>query len=73
MSTKIKYAYRNHQTWLYRRTYPKHLQAVLGHALKQSLKTGDARVAKARVIDVNASYARIVSEAEVQLVLANEQ
>ncbi|MDG1529709.1 MAG: integrase, partial [Paracoccaceae bacterium] len=73
MSIKIKYAYRNHQTWLYRRTYPKHLQAVLGHALKQSLKTGDARVAKARVIDVNTSYARIVSEAEVQLVLANEQ
>jgi uncharacterized protein DUF6538 len=67
MSTTIKYAYLKQQTWLYRRNYPKHLQPVLGQALKQSLKTGDARVAKARVNDVNATYARIVSDAETRL------
>jgi integrase len=73
MSTTIKYAYLKQQTWLYRRNYPKHLQPVLGQALKQSLKTGDARVAKARVIDVNASYAKIVDEAEAQLNSATRQ
>ncbi len=67
MSTKIKYAYLKQQTWLYRRNYPKHLQPVLGQALKQSLKTGDARVAKARVIDANANFAKIVGEAEAQV------
>jgi hypothetical protein len=67
MSITIKYAYLKQQTWLYRRNYPKHLQPVLGQALKQSLKTGDARVAKARVIDVNASYTKIVIEAEAQV------
>lgn len=67
MSTTIKYAYLKQQTWLYRRNYPKHLQPILGLALKQSLKTGDVRVARARVIDINASYAKIVSEAEAQI------
>lgn len=67
MSTTSKYAYLKQQTWLYRRNYPKHLQPVLGLALKQSLKTGDACVAKARMIDVNASYAKIISEAEAQV------
>lgn len=66
-------AYLKQQTWLYRRNYPKHLQPVLGQALKQSLKTGDARVAKSRVIDVNASYAKIVSEAEAQVNSATRQ
>jgi Domain of unknown function (DUF6538) len=67
MSTKIKYAYLKQQTWLFRRNFPKHLQPILGQALKQSLRTGDARVAKARVIDVNANFAKIVSEAEAQV------
>jgi integrase len=73
MSATIKYAYLKQQTWLYRRNYPKHLQPVLGQALKQSLKTGDARVAKARVINVNASYAKIVNEAEAQVNSATQQ
>jgi integrase len=73
MSITIKYAYLKQQTWLYRRNYPKHLQPVLGQALKQSLKTGDARAAKSRVIDVNASYAKIVSEAEAQVFSATRQ
>jgi integrase len=67
MTTTIKYAYLKQQTWLYRRNYPTHLQAILGQALKQSLKTGDARVAKSRLIDVNANYAQVVSEAEAQM------
>ena len=73
MSATIKYAYLKQQTWLYRRNYPKHLQPVLGQALKLSLKTGDARVAKARVIDANASYAKIVSEAEAQVDQSHDQ
>ena len=50
MSTQINYAYKRHNTWVYRRTYPKHLQHVLGSSLKQSLKTSDAKQAKARVV-----------------------
>ena len=73
MTTTIKYAYLKQQTWLYRRNYPKHLQAILGQALKQSLKTGDARVAKSRLIDVNANYAQVVSEAEAQVSSATGQ
>ena len=73
MSTTIKYAYLKQQTWLYRRNYPKHLQAVLGQALKQSLKTGDARVAKARVVDVNGRFSRTVSEAEAQVDQSHDQ
>ena len=41
MSPQIKYAYKTHNTWIYRRTYPKALQPILGTALKQSLKTAD--------------------------------
>ena len=37
MSTQIKYAYKRHNTWVYRRTYPQHLQP-LGSSLKQSRK-----------------------------------
>ena len=36
MSPQIKYAYKRHNTWIYRRTYPKALQPILGSALKQS-------------------------------------
>jgi integrase len=64
MSVRIQYAYLKQQTWLYRRNYPKELQAVLGQAFKQSLKTGDARVAKARAAEVNAKYEEIITKAK---------
>ena len=64
MSIRIQYAYLKQQTWLYRRNYPKELQAVLGLAYKQSLKTGDARVAKARAAEVNAKYGEIITKAK---------
>lgn len=64
MSVRIKYAYLKQQTWLYRRNYPKELQPVLGQAFKQSLKTGDARVAKARAAEVNAKYEEIITKAK---------
>ena len=34
MSTRISYASLQHNTWVYRRTYPKALQPLLGTALK---------------------------------------
>ena len=64
MSVRIQYAYLKQQTWLYRRNYPKELQTVLGQAFKQSLKTGDARVAKARAAEVNAKYEEIITKAK---------
>lgn len=64
MTVRIQYAYLKQQTWLYRRNYPKELQAVLGAAYKQSLKTGDARVAKARAAEVNAKYEEIIAKAK---------
>lgn len=64
MSVRIQYAYLKQQTWLYRRNYPKELQPVLGQAFKQSLKTGDARVAKARAAEVNAKYEEIIAKAK---------
>lgn len=67
MSVRIQYAYLKQQTWLYRRNYPKDLQGVLGQALKQSLKTGDARVAKARAAEVNAKYEEIIAKAKAGL------
>jgi len=67
MSTQIKYAYRRHNTWVYRRTYPKHLQELLGSSLKQSLKTADATTAKARVAELNQTYQSIVKEAEAHV------
>ena len=70
MSTQIKYAYRRHNTWVYRRTYPRHLQHLLGSSLKQSLKTADAKTAKARVAELNQTFTNIVKEAE-QHVSAN--
>lgn len=69
MSVRIQYAYLKQQTWLYRRNYPRELQAVLGQAMKQSLKTGDARVARARAAEVNAKYDEVISRAkQVQVV-----
>lgn len=64
MSVRIQYAYLKQQTWLYRRNYPKELQAVLGQAMKQSLKTGDARIAKARAQEVNAKYEEVIAKAK---------
>ena len=64
MSTQIKYAYRRHNTWVYRRTYPKALQPVLGSALKQSLKTADATQAKTRVAELNQTFTTIIKEAQ---------
>ena len=68
MSTQIKYAYKVHNTWVYRRTYPKHLQEILGSSLKRSLKTVDAKEAKGRVAELNQTYTNAVSEAEGHLV-----
>ena len=65
-SAPIRYAYLKGQTWLYRRNYPKEVAAVLGHqALKQSLKTSDAKVARQRAAEVNVRY-----EGTVQQVLS---
>lgn len=64
MSVRIQYAYLKQQTWLFRRNYPKELQPVLGQAFKQSLKTGDARVARARAAEVNAKYEEIIAKAK---------
>jgi integrase len=60
---RIPYAYLKNQTWLYRRTYPKDLQPMLGSALKQSLKTGDAKLARTRAAEVNAKFEEIVAKA----------
>ena len=67
MSPQIKYAYKPHNTWVYRRAYPKHLQTLLGAALKKSLKTGNAKEAKGRVAELNQTYTNIISEAEGQV------
>ena len=61
MSTQIKYAYKRHNTWVYRRTYP---QPLLGSSLKQSVKTADAKTAKARVAELNQTFTNIVKEAD---------
>jgi integrase len=66
MSKHIKYAYLRHNTWIYRRAYPRHLQSLLGASLKRSLKTNDARVARTRVAEVNQTFVQIVAEAEAQ-------
>jgi len=63
MSIRIKYAYKKHNTWVYRRVYPKPLQPILGSALKQSLKTGDATQAKTRVAELNQTFTTIIKEA----------
>jgi integrase len=67
MSTHIKYAFKRHNTWVYRRTYPQHLQPLLGSSLKQSLKTADAKTAKARVAELNQTFINIVKEADAHV------
>ena len=64
MSPQIKYAYKRHNTWIYRRVYPKPLQPLFGTALKQSLKTGDAREAKLRVAELNQTFTTLIKEAQ---------
>jgi hypothetical protein len=62
-SAPIRYAYLKGQTWLYRRNYPKEVAAVLGqHALKQSLKTSDAKIARQRAAEVNLRYDETVRQ-----------
>lgn len=62
MSIRIKYAYLKDQTWMFRRNYPADVRIVLGtQALKQSLRTSDPRVARARAAEVNARYDEIVA------------
>jgi integrase len=73
MSVRIQYAYLKQQTWLFRRNYPVEMQAVLGAALKQSLKTGDAKVAKVRAAEVNAKYEEIVAKAREGVVLGRPE
>ena len=65
MSPQIKYACKRHNTWIYRRTYPKALQPILGTALKQSLKTGDATQAKLRMAELNQTFTTLIKEAQV--------
>ena len=67
MSTHIKYAYRRHNTWIYRRTYPVQLHDILGSSLKRSLHTPDAKVAAKRVAELNTTFEAIVLEAEAKL------
>ncbi|MCX7300157.1 MAG: tyrosine-type recombinase/integrase [Rhodobacterales bacterium] len=63
MSIRIKYAYLSGQVWLYRRNYPEDVQLALGsQALKQSLKTGDAKLARQRSLEVNARYEDLVAK-----------
>ncbi|MBN8190436.1 integrase [Salipiger thiooxidans] len=64
MSARIRYAYLKGQTWLYRRNYPKEVAVLLGQqALKQSLKTGDVKLARQRAAEVNVRYDAIVESA----------
>ncbi|MCF6433776.1 DUF6538 domain-containing protein [Leisingera sp. MMG026] len=64
MSARIRYAYLKGHTWLYRRNYPKEVASLLGQqALKQSLKTSDAKVARQRAAEVNARYEETVRQA----------
>ena len=73
MSADIKYAYKRHNTWVYRRTYPKALQPILGSSLKQSLRTADAKQAKARVAELNQTFTSIVKEAKVHADAATDE
>ena len=62
--SEIKYAYLKGQTWLYRRNFPKDVAPFIGSvALKQSLKTGDVKIARTRAAEVNAKYEELVRKA----------
>ncbi len=63
MKVQIRYAYLKGHTWLYRRNYPRDVAVVLGvQALKQSLKTGDAAVARVRAAEVNSLWEHRVAK-----------
>lgn len=64
MSIKMKYAYLNNQTWMYRRHYPKDVQVLLGtKCLKQTLKTSDVKEARSRIVEANSRFEDIVRKA----------
>lgn len=63
MSAQLRYAYLKGHTWIYRRNYPRDVAVVLGaQALKQSLKTGDLVLARARAAEVNARYETMIAQ-----------
>ena len=69
MTATIKYAYLKQQTWMFRRNYPRDLQALFGtQALKQSLKTGDVKLAKSRAAEINAKFEEIVTKGRAGIV-----
>jgi hypothetical protein len=69
--TKIKYAYLKEQTWMFRRNYPEDVALVLGSkTLKQSLKTGDPRVAATRANEVNLRFEEQVEKVRTGFELA---
>jgi len=69
MTATIKYAYLKQQTWMFRRNYPRDLQNLFGtQALKQSLKTGDVKLAKSRAAEINAKFEEIVTKGRQGLV-----
>jgi integrase len=71
MPSKIKYAYLKQQTWLFRRNYPEDVALVLGtKALKQSLKTGDPKLAAARASEVNLRFEQQVEKVRSGLEVA---
>ena len=64
MSIRIQYAYLKQQTWIYRRNYPLEVRSLLGvPAFKQSLQTGDAKIARSRVAELNAVFEEVVAKA----------
>ena len=64
MSIKMKYAYLNNQTWMYRRHYPKDVQVLVGtKCLKQTLKTSDVKEARSRIVEANGRFEEIVRKA----------
>jgi integrase len=69
MPIKIKYAYLQHHTWMYRRHFPKDVQVITGQrAFKQTLKTSDAKEAQPRAAEVNTTFDRIVRNARAGVV-----
>lgn len=69
MSIRIQYAYLKQQTWIYRRNYPLEVRSILGvPAFKQSLQTGDAKIARSRVAEFNAVFEEVVAKARKGLV-----
>ena len=69
MSIKIKYAYLQHHTWMYRRHFPKDVQVITGQRVfKQTLKTSDAKEAKTRAAEVNTTFDQIVKKARAGVV-----